>query len=111
MLKNTSTSQEFRLQELSLSQNAVRVADSSRPLTICQLGRSLLFTKKLTKKYSAGGCKTEIDFVFVGEKYRKYVRDVKVIPWELHHRLVVVDLNKKVLKKVVRKQRIIRRKI
>ena len=39
---------------------------------------------------------TEIDFVLVGEKYRKYIRDVKVIPWELQHRLVVVDLDKKV---------------
>ena len=36
---------------------------------------------------------------------------MKVIPWELHHRLVVIDLNKKVLKKVVRKERIIRKKI
>ena len=34
-----------------------------------------------------------------------------MIPWELQHRLVVVDLDKKVLQKVVRKQRIIRRKI
>ena len=34
-----------------------------------------------------------------------------MIPWELQHRMVVVDLDKKVLKKVVRKERIIRRKI
>ena len=34
-----------------------------------------------------------------------------MIPWELQHRLVVVVLDKKVLKKVVKKQRIIRRKI
>ena len=54
---------------------------------------------------------TEIDFVLVGEKYRKYIRDVKVIPWGLQRRLVVVDLVKKVLKKVARKQQIIRRKI
>ena len=51
-----------------------------------------------TVTYSAGGCETEIDFVLVGEKYTKYVRDVKVIPWQLQHRLVVVDLDKKVLK-------------
>ena len=49
--------------------------------------------------------------MLVGEKYRKYVRDVKGIPWELQHRMVVVDLNKKVLKKVVRKERIIRKNI
>ena len=65
--------------------------------------------KKIT--YSARGCGTEIDFVLVGKKYRKYVRDVKVIPWELQHRMVVVDLDKKILKKVVRKERIIRRHI
>ena len=34
-----------------------------------------------------------------------------MIPWELQHRMVVVDLDKKVLKKVVRKEQIIRRKI
>ena len=33
--------------------------------------------------YIAGKCKTEIDFVLVGGKYRKYTRDVKVIPQEL----------------------------
>ena len=32
------------------------------------------------------------------KKYRKYIRDVKVIPWELQHRLVVVGLDKKVQK-------------
>ena len=46
-----------------------------------------------------------------GEKYRKYIRDVKVISWELQHRLVIVDLDKKVLKRIERKQLIIRRKI
>ena len=30
--------------------------------------------RKITS--SAGGCGTEIDFVLVGEKYRKYIRDV-----------------------------------
>ena len=45
--------------------------------------------------------------MLVGEKYKKYIMDVKVIPWELQHRMVVVDLDKK----VVRKERIIRRKI
>ena len=58
--------------------------------------------KKTDKRkiiYSAGGCGTEIDFVLVREKYRKYIRDVKMIPWELQHRMVVVDLDKKVLKK------------
>ena len=54
--------------------------------------------KRQTKEkitYSAGECETEIDFVLVGEKHRKYTRDVKVIPWELQHRLVVVDLDQR----------------
>ena len=59
----------------------------------------------------ARGGETEIDFVLMGEKYRKYIRDVKVIPSKLQHRLVVVNLDKKILKKIVRKQRIIRKKI
>ena len=54
--------------------------------------------RKIT--YSTDGCGTKIDFVLVEEKYRKYIRDVKVIPWELQHRLVVVALDKKVLKKL-----------
>ena len=56
--------------------------------------------KKRKITYSAGGCETEIDFVIVGKKYRKYVRDVKVIPWKLQHRLVVINLDKKVLKRL-----------
>ena len=56
-------------------------------------------TEKRKITYSARECEAEIDFVLVGEKYKKYVRVVKVIPWELQHRLVVVDLDKKVLTK------------
>ena len=58
--------------------------------------------------YSAGEIRTEIDFVLVGKGNRKYLRDVKVIPGELQHRLVVTDLVKK---KVVRKEVIERRKV
>lgn len=60
--------------------------------------------------YSAGGNETEIDFVLVGQGERKLLRDVKVIPGELQHRLVVADLVKKV-KKVVRKEASKRRKV
>ena len=44
-------------------------------------------------------------------KNTESISNVKVIPWELQHRMVVVDLDRKVLKKIVRKARIIRRKI
>lgn len=61
--------------------------------------------------YSAGENETEIDFVLVGKGNRKYLRDVKVIPGELQHRLVVTDLVKKRVKKVMRKKAIERRKV
>ena len=46
-----------------------------------------------------GGCETEIDFVLVREKHRKHVRNVKVIQWELKHRLMVVDQDKMITEK------------
>ena len=61
--------------------------------------------------HSAGGNGTEIDFVLVGKENRKYLRDVKIIPGEPVHRLVVTDLVKKKVKKVVRKKAIERRKV
>ena len=94
-----------------------RNAEARRLLEFCderELCVANTWFKKTDKRkitYSASGCGTEIDFVLVGEKYRKYIRDVKVIPWELQHRMVVVNLDKKVLKKVVIKEWIIRRKI
>ena len=54
---------------------------------------------------SAGECETEINFVLVGKIQKVYKG------WELQHRLVVLDLDKKVLKKFVIKQSIVRRKI
>ena len=61
--------------------------------------------------YSAGENGTEVNFVLVEKENRKYLRDVKVIPGELQHRLVVTDLVKKKVKKVVRKKAIERRKV
>ena len=48
--------------------------------------------------YSAVENETEIDFVLVGKGNRKFLRDVKVIPGELQHRLVVTNLVKKKVK-------------
>ena len=64
--------------------------------------------------YSADENESEIDFVLVGKGNRKYLRDVKVIQGELQHRLVVMDLVKKKVKKVkkvVRKEAIEKRKV
>uniref|UniRef100_A0A0L8HI00 Endonuclease/exonuclease/phosphatase domain-containing protein n=1 Tax=Octopus bimaculoides TaxID=37653 RepID=A0A0L8HI00_OCTBM len=35
--------------------------------------------------FSTGGNETEIDFMLVGRKNRKYLRDVKATPGELQH--------------------------
>ena len=64
--------------------------------------------RKVTYSYSSGGNHTEIDFVLVGKEKRKYLRDVKVIPGELQHRLVVVDVEKRKLKKSGKKSKRVR---
>ena len=61
--------------------------------------------------YSAGENETEIDFILARKGNRKYLRDVKVTPGELQHRLVITDLVKKKVKKVARKKAIERRKV
>ena len=45
--------------------------------------------------YHSGKSKTETNFEFVGKKNGKYVRDVKTISWELQHRLVITNLEKR----------------
>ena len=61
------------------------------------------FEKKEQRKikYRIGGNETEIDFVLVGKNNRKYLKNEKAISWELQHRLVVTDIDKRKLKKVV----------
>jgi len=44
----------------------------------------------------------------VSKENRKYLRDVKVIPWELHHRLLVVDVDKRKQEKVMKKESVIK---
>ena len=51
---------------------------------------------------------TETDFVLVGKEKREYLRDVKVIPGELRHRLVVVDVEERKLKKSGKKSKRVR---
>ena len=55
------------------------------------------FKKKNQRKitYSMSRNETEIDFVLVGKNNREYLKDVKAICWELQHRLVVTDINKR----------------
>ena len=71
------------------------------------------FEKKKQRKitYSMGGNKTEIDFVLVAKNNGQYLKDVKAIPWELQHRLVVTDIDKRKLKKVVKSELTFRRRV
>uniref|UniRef100_A0A0L8HPX6 Uncharacterized protein n=1 Tax=Octopus bimaculoides TaxID=37653 RepID=A0A0L8HPX6_OCTBM len=68
-------------------------------------------TEKRKVTFSAGGNETEINFMLVGRRNRKYLRDVKTIPGELQHRLVVADLDKKKVKKCMRKGTVESRKV
>ena len=74
---------------------------------LCVANTWLRKEEKRKVTYSTGGSESEIDFVLVVNGNRKYLRDMKVIPGDLQHRLVVMDLVKK---KVVRKEAIERRK-
>ena len=59
--------------------------------------------------YSSVRNDAEIEFVLVGkEKKVYYLRDVKVIPWELQYRLLVVDVEEQKLKKSVKKSKRVR---
>ena len=58
-----------------------------------------------------GGNETEINSFLVDKNNRKYLKDVKVIPWELQHRLVVTDVDKRKLKKVVKNEQATRRMV
>ena len=55
--------------------------------------------------YSLGGKETEIDFVLVTKRKQKVLKDVEVIPWELQHRLVLVDVKKENLFKHMKMKR------
>ena len=71
------------------------------------------FQKEERRKvtFSAGGNKTEIDFVLIGNEKRKMLKDVKTIPGELQHSLVLADLDRMKMKKIVMKERIERRRV
>ena len=65
------------------------------------------FKKKDKRKliYSSGSYETEIDFVLLEKESRKLSRDFKVNPWELQHKLVVVDVKKENLFKRMKMKR------
>ena len=91
-----------------------RNAEGRLLLDVCdqnELSVPNTWCKKRDKRkvtYSSGGNDTEIDFVVIGKEKRKYTRDVKVIPGELQHNLVIVDEEEQKLKKSAKKSRRVR---
>ena len=60
------------------------------------------FKNRRKAKFQSGDVETQIDFMLVAKEWRKKIQNVKVIPGELQHSLVVMDVTK--LKVVKRKQ-------
>ena len=58
--------------------------------------------RKIT--FKSGNNESKIDFILVSKENRKFLKDVKVIPRELQHRLLVADVDKRKLNKVVKKE-------
>ena len=67
------------------------------------VGSNMWFKKTDKRKitFKSGNNESEIDFILVSKEYRKFLKDVKVIPWELQHRLLVVGVDNRKLNKVV----------
>ena len=54
---------------------------------------------------------TEIDFVLIKKEHQQFTQNVKAIPGELQHALVIAGMDKKKIREVVRKTNAERRKI
>ena len=55
--------------------------------------------------FNLGGNQTEINFVLLEKERTKFLKDAKVIHWELQHSLVVIDVKKENLFKRMRIKR------
>ena len=61
--------------------------------------------------FKSGNNESEIDFILVSKENRKLLKDVKVIPWELQHPLLVANVDKTKLNKVVKKESRVKRMV
>ena len=61
--------------------------------------------------FRLGENETEIDYVLIWKEHQQFMQSVKAIPREFQHTLVVVDIDKRKRRKVVRKTCAERRKI
>ena len=60
--------------------------------------------EKRTITFKSDKNESEIVFILVSKKNRQLLKDVKVIPWELQHRLLLANVEERKLNKVVKKK-------
>ena len=65
--------------------------------------------RKVTVK--VGENETEIDLVLIKKEHRRFIHNLKEIPGEFQHAIVITDIDKRKIRKVVRKTCAERRKI
>ena len=76
---------------------------------MCQIRRLERGKRKVT--FVMGENETEVDFVLTKTEHRRFIQNVKAIPGELHHALMIADIDKSKIRKVARKTCAERRKI
>ena len=67
--------------------------------------------KKRRVTFRMGENEKEIVFVLIKKEHRRFIRNEKAIPGEFQHALVIADVDKRKIRKVVRKTCAERRKI
>ena len=94
-----------------------RNAEGRMLLEFCderELCAANMWFKKTDKRkitFKSGNNESEIDFILVSKENRKFLKDVKIIPWKLQHRLLVADVDKRKLNKVVKKESMVKRMV
>ena len=78
---------------------------------LCVANTWLKKTDKRKITFKSGNNESEIYFILVSKESRKQLNDVKVIPWESQRRLLVADVDKRKLNKVVKKESTVKRMI
>ena len=68
-------------------------------------------TDKRKITFKSGNNESEIDFILVNKGNRKHLKEVKVILWKLQHRLLVADVDKRKLNKVIKKESRVKRMV
>ena len=72
---------------------------------LCMANTWFKKNEKRRVTFNLGGNETDIDFVLLIKERTKFLKDAKVIHWELQHRLVVIGVKKENLFKRMRIKR------